>query len=104
MVNNSKQNWTPGATVKVGFLTLMVLQCIPTPGDHAPDAYILSNAARTQLYRFVPHNGLEKLSLTEARELIADAKVQADRAAAAAIAKAKDHAAAIAQINDLIFA
>lgn len=91
-ITRSTQNWTPGQAVKVGFLGLVVVQCIPTPGDFAPDAYILKNAAGTQLYKFVPHNGLEKLSVLEARELIAGAEVLAERRAEAAIARARQHA------------
>lgn len=104
MVSNSKQNWTVGSTVKVGFLSLTVVAAVATPGDYAPDAYILANAAGTQLYRFVPHNGLQKLSLLEARELVAEAKAHADRIAAAAITKAKQHGHTIEQLNELIFA
>ena len=104
MVNNSKQDWAIGNTVKVGFLYLVVKAAIATPGDYAPDAYILANKAGTQLYRFVPHKGVEKISLIEAREMLADAKVRADREATAAISKAQSQAKAIAEINDLIFA
>jgi hypothetical protein len=57
MITKTKQNWTPGATVKVGFLTLTVVRAIPTPGDFAPDEYILRNT-KGQLYSFVPHHGL----------------------------------------------
>jgi hypothetical protein len=103
MIKNSKQSWEVGSTVKVGFLSLTVKAAIATPGDFAPDAYILSNAASTQLYRFVPHHGVEKISLVEARELIADAWVQADKFAAAAIQRAKESEKAIAEINDIIF-
>ena len=88
MINRTKQNWTTGSMVKVGFLSLMVVQAIPTPGDYAPDAYLLTNAAHTQLYKFVPHNGVEKITLDEANEMIASASAIAARAAAAAIAKA----------------
>ncbi len=88
MITRTKQNWTSGQTVKVGFMSLMVVQCIPTPGDFAPDAYILSNAARTQLYKFVPHNGLEKLSTDDANEMIASAVQIASAIAARVIAKA----------------
>lgn len=104
MINRSKQSWTVGSTVKVGFLSLVVVAAVATPGDFAPDAYILKNVAGTQFYKFVPHNGLEKLSMVEARELIADAKVRADELTQAAIAKAKGASEAIAQINDLLFA
>jgi hypothetical protein len=36
MITRSRQDWTPGAVVKVGFLTLEVVECIPTPGDYRP--------------------------------------------------------------------
>lgn len=104
MVKNSKQKWEVGATVKVGFLTLIVKAAIPTPGDHAPDAYLLANQAGTQLYRFVPHHGLEKLSLVEARELLADSMLQSQRIAAAALAKAQRDSQSIVAINNLLFA
>ncbi len=64
MITKSKQTWQVGEAVKVGFLTLRVTALEPTPGDYMPDAYHLcglgANASRT--YRFVPHNGLERLS------------------------------------------
>ncbi|MBC7605075.1 MAG: KilA-N domain-containing protein [Ramlibacter sp.] len=88
MINRTKQNWTTGQFVKVGFMSLMVVQAVPTPGDYAPDAYILTNAANTKLYKFVPHNGLQSIDLVEANELIAAAAEVARRAATAAIAKA----------------
>ena len=62
MITNSKQKWIVGATVKVGFMSLKVKAAVPTPGDYLPDAYILSNVAGTQLYKFVPHNGLTKIT------------------------------------------
>ncbi|QWP79201.1 hypothetical protein J5226_12785 [Lysobacter sp. K5869] len=58
MIQNSNQRWEVGATVRVGFLTLVVAAIVPTPGDYAPDAYALTNQAATRFYRFVPHNGL----------------------------------------------
>ena len=33
MITRSKQDWTPGASVKVGFLILEVVECIPTPEE-----------------------------------------------------------------------
>jgi hypothetical protein len=57
MIQNSKQKWEVGQTVKVGFMSLQVVAKVPTPGDYMPDAYALKNAAGT-FYRFVPHNGL----------------------------------------------
>ena len=64
MISNSKQDWTAGQTVKVGFMSLTVVRAIPTPGDYKPDAYILESKGR--YYRFVPHNGLERIDTTEA--------------------------------------
>lgn len=59
-----KQDWSVGSTVKVGFLSLTVLSKVPTPGDHWPDAYILTSA-KGQTYSFVPHRGLNKHSSIE---------------------------------------
>ena len=84
----SKQDFSIGSTVKVGFMTLVVKAKIPTPGDFKPDAYIMANAAGTQLYKFVPHNGCEKISVADASELMADAQRYAGAIAAQAIAKA----------------
>ena len=78
MVKNSKQNWQVGATVKVGFLSLVVKAAIATLGDYLPDAYILANQAGTQLYKFVPHNGLEKIDVAEAKEMLASAGREID--------------------------
>ena len=64
MINRSKQNWTPGSTVKVGFLTLEVVKAKATPGDYLPDAYLLKNS-KGDHYEFVPHNGLSRLSSGE---------------------------------------
>lgn len=65
MIKNSKQNWQVGQTVKVGFMSLVVKGARETPGDYAPDAYLLTNAAGTKFYEFVPHNGLSSLSAWE---------------------------------------
>lgn len=88
MIKNSKQDWTVGATVKVGFLSLVVKAAVATPGDYLPDAYILTNQAGSQLYSFVPHNGIEKISADQAREMMAAAELYAAKLAARAIAKA----------------
>lgn len=64
---NSKQAWRVGQSVKVGFLTLVVVARIATPGDYLPDAYALTNATGNRFYRFVPYNGLARCeSLAEA--------------------------------------
>lgn len=64
MVRNSKQTWEIGEVVKVGFLSLRVTKKEPTPGDYMPDAYILCGLGdkSDRTYRFVPHNGLERLN------------------------------------------
>lgn len=63
MITNSKQAWEIGETVKVGFMSLRVVEKEPTPGDYAPDAYILCGLGKNEQrrYRFVPHNGLERI-------------------------------------------
>ena len=92
MITKSKQSWEVGQTVKVGFMSLVVAAKIATPGDFAPDAYLLTNHAGTQLYKFVPHNGVEKITPAEARELIAEQGALAARQTAAVIQKARDDA------------
>lgn len=62
MITKSKQVWEVGHTVKVGFLSLIVISKEPTPGDWLPDAYLLASHDGNRQYRFVPHNGLERLS------------------------------------------
>ena len=59
-IKRSKQNWEVGQAVKVGFMSLTVTAVEPTPGDFLPDAYRLVSA-KGVAYRFVPHNGLERL-------------------------------------------
>ena len=64
MITKSKQVWEVGAIVKVGFLTLEITGMEATPGDFKPDAYFLKGTGKnaTSEYRFVPHNGLERLN------------------------------------------
>ena len=64
MIKRTKQVWQVGETVKVGFMTLRVVALEPTPGDYMPDAYILCGlgANSDRRYRFVPHNGIERLA------------------------------------------
>lgn len=73
MIKNSKQTWEIGQQVNVGFLKgLTVLAKVTTPGDYAPDAYVLSRGAK--LYSFVPHNGLIQISPDEAADMIQEGK------------------------------
>ena len=62
MVKNSKQVWEVGEMVKVGFLSLIVTAKEPTPGDFMPDAYLLVSRDGQKQYRFVPHNGLQRIN------------------------------------------
>jgi hypothetical protein len=62
MVKKSAQIWEVGEWVKVGFLTLCITAKEATPGDFAPDAYLLTDKTGAKVYRFVPHNGLTRLS------------------------------------------
>ena len=103
MITKTRQAWTAGSTVKVGFLNLVVKAAIATPGDYLPDAYILANQAGTQLYKFVPHSGVQKISAVEAQGLLAEQEEAAARATYLAMQKAKRDADAIVAINDLLF-
>lgn len=87
MITKTKQNWTIGQTVKIGFMSLVVKAAVATPGDYLPDAYILTNVDGTQLYKFVPHNGVQKIDADEAREMMNTAARHADRIAAQIIAR-----------------
>jgi hypothetical protein len=63
-----RQDWTIGQTVSVGFLRdLTVVEKVLTPGDYAPDAYVLRRG--DVYYRFVPHKGIER------RQSLADARM-----------------------------
>jgi len=71
MIKNSKQVREPGNIVKVGFLTLHVVEKVATPGDYAPDAYVLTNLEGTRVYRFVPHKGLTRFdTIEQARDTV----------------------------------
>ena len=54
-----KQDWSIGATVRIGFLQLRVISGkIPTPGNYAADEYALESLDGTKWYRFTPHHGV----------------------------------------------
>ena len=100
MITKTKQSWEIGQTVRVGFLAdLLVVAKIPTPGDNAPDAYLLCR--KEQAYKFVPHFGIEKISFADAQELATEAKAQAARLAAAAVGRAAVSARFAADLEDL---
>lgn len=62
--NKTKQIWKVGEIVKVGFLKLRITKIELTPGDYMPDAYHLVGLEKNEhkKYRFVPHNGLERIN------------------------------------------
>jgi hypothetical protein len=61
-ITRSKQSWTIGSTVRVGFLSLKVTALIPTPGDGMPDIYKLENPSSGAQYEFTPHYGIERIN------------------------------------------
>lgn len=60
MIRNTKQDWTPGALVKVGFLTLRVVSA-RAEKDYLPDIYTLESLDGSKRYEFIPHNGLTRI-------------------------------------------
>ena len=60
VVNNSKQNWNNGSTVKIGFLELRIIG-VKSIVDGLPDIYELENLKGDKLYEFTPYNGLVKI-------------------------------------------
>ena len=62
MITRSAQNWTPGSTVKVGFLRLRVIAAIATPGNYRPDEYALESLDGRAFYRFCPHHGINRVN------------------------------------------
>jgi len=61
MIQSTKQQWQIGATVRVGFLHLVVKGTRPdTTGK--PDIYDLESPDGKRRYEFIPHNGLHKIT------------------------------------------
>lgn len=82
MNRSSKQDWAVGQTVRVGFMSLIVVAGLEATGDGNPGAYILTSG--TQLYSFVPHNGLSKITDEQAVAMCEESKrITAARAARA---------------------
>lgn len=81
-MSKSKQDWTVGQNVRVGFLSVAVVARLEATGDGNPGAYILTNG--TQLYSFVPHNGVSKITDEQAVAMCEESKrITAARAARA---------------------
>ncbi len=60
-ITRSKQDWTPGNEVKVGFMRLRVIS-VEAIKDSMPDIYTLESLDGTKRYEFIPHNGLSRIS------------------------------------------
>ena len=62
MINayKSKQDWSIGAIVKVGFLSLRV-KSIHAIKDGMPDFYFMESIDGLRQYVFIPHNGLTRI-------------------------------------------
>lgn len=58
---NKNKDWSIGATVKVGFLTLKV-KVVNAVKDGMPDIYTLESLCGNRLYEFIPHNGLHRVN------------------------------------------
>ena len=56
MVNRTKQDWSIGNVVKVGFMKLQV-ESVKAVKDGMPDIYTLISE-KGKKYEFIPHNGL----------------------------------------------
>ena len=60
MITKTKQDWSIGNIVKVGFMVSRVLD-VKAVKDSMPDIYILENPKSGKKYEFIPHNGLSAL-------------------------------------------
>lgn len=60
MIRRTKQDWSIGKVVKVGFLQLRVIS-VEAIKDGLPDIYSLESLDGIKKYEFIPHNGLTRL-------------------------------------------
>jgi hypothetical protein len=60
MISNSKQNWSIGNIVKVGFLKLRVVG-VRAVKDGLPDIYNMESVDGQRKYEFIPHSGLTRI-------------------------------------------
>jgi hypothetical protein len=61
MITHSRQDWSIGSVVRVGFLRLRVIAAIATPQNYRPDEYALESLDGTKWYRFTPHHGIVRV-------------------------------------------
>ena len=59
-VTKSRQDWSIGSVVKIGFLALRIT-ALDAVYDGLPDIYTLESLDGSKEYEFVPHNGLHRL-------------------------------------------
>ena len=59
-ITNSRQDWSTGSIVNVGFLKLRVISCEAVI-DGLPDIYTLESLDGRKHYEFIPHNGLTRI-------------------------------------------
>ena len=59
-ITNTKQDWSTGSIVKVGFLKLRVVG-VEAVIDGMPDIYTLESLDGRKRYEFIPHNGLARI-------------------------------------------
>ena len=63
MITNTKQDWSIGKLVNVGFLKGLKVIAYRTEYDGLPDIYTLE-AKNGNLYEFIPHVGLSRINQT----------------------------------------
>lgn len=61
MIINTRQNWSVGQVLRVGFLSLRVVS-VRSERDYLPDIYTLESMNGERKYEFIPHNGLERIA------------------------------------------
>ena len=59
-ITNTKQDWSIGSVVKVGFMQLRVLG-VEAINDFLPDIYTLESLDGGRQFEFIPHNGLNRI-------------------------------------------
>ena len=60
MITNTKQDWSTGSIVKVGFLKLRVVG-VEAVIDGMPDIYTLESLDGRKSYEFIPPHGLSRI-------------------------------------------
>ena len=60
-ITNTKQDWSIGKLVNVGFLKGLKVIAYRTEYDGLPDLYTLESK-NGNLYEFTPHNGLVRIN------------------------------------------